>query len=163
MSVFGVVSFPFRVVGSVCEVLWQCEVQNRVLAAAEALADAEAETEVWEAAERLDRNPVTKRKIQDADLESAVEMSPAVPPAGDSPDEVELGSPPIASAPSSGSDLGGYTAPEVFAPEYVPTSELLHSAAHMIGLFNQDDIACALMSQLRERADMFRAVEDVPK
>lgn len=50
----------------------------------------------------------------------------------------------------------------MFVPEedLVPTSELLDSAAHMIGLFNRDNVATALMSQLRTRAEQFKAVEN---
>lgn len=76
----------------------------------------------------------------------------------------------IPPAPEGHPNPGGYTAPEVFAPEYVPTSTLLHSAAdavsNLAGCLNgskRPEWAVKFADELRERADMFKAVEDVPK
>lgn len=84
------------------------------------------------------------------------QSSPVVPPTatGDRPAGV------VADPPSA--PPAGHPYYEVFVPEEdrVPTSELLDSAAHMIGLFNRDNVATALMSQLRTRAEQFKAVEN---
>jgi endogenous inhibitor of DNA gyrase (YacG/DUF329 family) len=91
------------------------------------------------------------RKV--AEIRAAMQSS-AVPPTADRPAGV------VADPPSA--PPAGHPYYEVFVPEEdrVPTSELLDSAAHMIGLFNRDNVATALMSQLRTRAEQFKAVEN---
>ena len=94
-------------------------------------------------------HPTTQACLRD-------QSSPVVPPTatGDRPAGV------VADPPSA--PPAGHPYYEVFVPEedLVPTSELLDSAAHMIGLFNRDNVATALMSQLRTRAEQFKAVEN---
>lgn len=94
-------------------------------------------------------HPTTQTCLRD-------QSSPVVPPTatGDRPAGV------VADPPSA--PPAGHPYYEVFVPEedLVPTSELLDSAAHMIGLFNRDNVATALMSQLRTRAEQFKAVEN---
>ena len=91
------------------------------------------------------------RKV--AEIRAALQSS-AVPPTAERPAGV------VADPPSA--PPAGHPYYEVFVPEEdrVPTSELLDSAAHMIGLFNRDNVATALMSQLRTRAEQFKAVEN---
>lgn len=114
------------------------------------LRDATAEDWVRGTAEACGVDPercVSRLSFEDAE-------SSAVPPAAERPAGV------VADPPSA--PPAGHPYYEVFVPEEdrVPTSELLDSAAHMIGLFNRDNVATALMSQLRTRAEQFKAVEN---